>query len=104
MKAYSLAALSGVLYVLAYPAFDVWPLAFVALVPLLFALERGQHGLRGRRSRLGLVFGMTTQLLGYSWLVATLREFARFPLAAQRARCTCWSAPCSAGSSCCSCC
>lgn len=79
MNAYGLAALSGVLYVLAYPAFDVWPLAFVALVPVLFALERHVHGTR-QALAVGLVFGLTTHLLGYGWLIETLHVFARFPL------------------------
>src|SRR5689334_1621407 len=39
--AYPLAVLCGFLYFLAFPGVDVWPLAFVALAPLIVAL-RGQ--------------------------------------------------------------
>ena len=35
-----LAVLSGVLLVLAFPDFEFWFLAFIALVPLLFAIEQ----------------------------------------------------------------
>ena len=35
---YLLAALAGVLYVLGQVGFDLWPLAFVALVPVLVAM------------------------------------------------------------------
>ena len=39
-----LAALSGILLCLAFPGPRLWPLAFVALVPLLVVLERGTPG------------------------------------------------------------
>jgi len=32
--------ISGVLYFLAFPSFDVWPLAWVFAVPLLLGVER----------------------------------------------------------------
>jgi apolipoprotein N-acyltransferase len=44
--AYPLSFLSGLLYFLAFPGMDVWPLAFVALVPLFVALA-GQTPRRG---------------------------------------------------------
>ena len=39
--AYPLSFLSGLLYWLAFPGVDIWPLSFVALVPLL---PRCSHG------------------------------------------------------------
>ena len=48
--AYGLAFLSGLLYFLAFPGIDLWPLAFVALVPLIVAL-------RGRRPRTAAAVG-----------------------------------------------
>jgi apolipoprotein N-acyltransferase len=41
-----LALLSGVLLVLAFPGFNLWPLAWVGLIPLLFALIRYQLSLK----------------------------------------------------------
>src|SRR5262245_66149844 len=38
------AAASGLLASLAFPSAGLWPLAFVALVPLLVLLERGSRG------------------------------------------------------------
>ena len=49
--AYPLAALCGFLYFLAFPGIDLWPLAFVALVPLIVAL-RGQTPRRAAAARL----------------------------------------------------
>jgi apolipoprotein N-acyltransferase len=79
--AYLLAALSSALYVLGYAGFDLWPLALVALVPVMFAVER--RVLRdGQAVAVGLCFGALTHAGGYSWLVATLRDFSGLPLAA----------------------
>ena len=38
-----LAVLSAVLLILAFPDFELWFLAWFALVPLLFAIERQKH-------------------------------------------------------------
>jgi apolipoprotein N-acyltransferase len=73
--AYGLAVLSGLLYFLAYPGIDLWPLAFCALVPLVIAL-------RGRRPRtalgVGWTAGFTMTMAGFYWLVGMLREFSGF--------------------------
>jgi apolipoprotein N-acyltransferase len=72
-----LAALSGVVFLLSFPGFNVWPLAWVALVPLLAAL-------RGKTLReaftLGLIAG-TLHSVGMisilPWTIANLgRPFA----------------------------
>ena len=78
MTACLLAALSGALYVLGYPGVGCWPLAFVALLPVLHALTRvrsAKHALL-----VGVVFGTTMQLLGAHWLIGTLHDFARLAL------------------------
>ncbi|MGH2685119.1 MAG: hypothetical protein ACRDJP_06615, partial [Actinomycetota bacterium] len=63
----SLAAGSSALAVwLALPPVDLGPIAFVALVPLLWAL-RGSRARRG--AFLGLVFGLTFWGLTLSWLI-----------------------------------
>ena len=60
------AVASGVALWLSLPPADVGPLAFVALVPLLWAL-RGARARRG--ALLGLVFGITFWGLLLSWLI-----------------------------------
>lgn len=75
-----LAVLSGVLDFVAFPGFGVWPLAFVALVPLLFALE-AQRASERRVLLLGLLFGLVANLGGFYWLVEMLQNFSGFPSA-----------------------
>jgi len=70
-----LAALSGVLQFLAFPGMDLWPLAFVAFVPWLYAL-RGQS--RRRAVGMGLVTGFVAASLGFYWLTSMLEEFSGF--------------------------
>jgi apolipoprotein N-acyltransferase len=59
------AALSGVLLALAFPAFDIGVLAFVALVPLLWAW-RGETP--GRAALYGFVFGVVFAGILMYWL------------------------------------
>ncbi|APR86479.1 Apolipoprotein N-acyltransferase [Minicystis rosea] len=74
--AYALAVLSGVMYFLGVPGVNVWPMAFVTLVPLLVAL-------RGRAPRdaakLGLVAGFVASLLGFHWLYGMFQRFSGLP-------------------------
>lgn len=73
----ALAVLSGVFYWGAFPGTDVWPLAFVCWAPLLVAL-RGQTPRRALL--LGLLQGLTCNLLGFYWLLTMLQTFSGFPL------------------------
>jgi apolipoprotein N-acyltransferase len=75
--AYGLAALTGFLYFLAFPGLDLWPFAFVALVPLIVAL-RGQT-LR-RAAGLGWTAGFVMTMTGFYWLLEMLEVFSGFPL------------------------
>ena len=75
--AYALSALSGLLYFLAFPGVDLWPLAFVALVPLIIAL-RGQPPRRA--PALGWTAGFTMTMTGFYWLLEMLKVFSGFPL------------------------
>ncbi len=75
--AYGLAFLSGFLYFLAFPGIDVWPLSFVALVPLIVAL-RGQTAKRALG--LGWLAGFTMTMFGFYWLMEMLKSFSGFPL------------------------
>ncbi len=67
-----LAVLSGCLVFLSFPTFDLFPLQWVSLVPLLVAA-------RGRTLRgglfLGFLAGLSTNLGGFYWISHVLREF-----------------------------
>ena len=75
--AYGLAFLSGFLYFLAFPGIDLWPLSFVALVPLIVAV-RGQTAKRALG--LGWLAGFTMTMFGFYWLMEMLKVFSGFPL------------------------
>jgi apolipoprotein N-acyltransferase len=75
---YGLAVASGLLYFLSFPGLDLWPLAFVALVPLRIALE-GQSVRRA--TALGWVAGFVMTMTGFYWLLEMLRVFSGFPAA-----------------------
>lgn len=62
--ALALSALSGLLISLSMPNFDIWPLAWVALVPLLIALE-GQTG--KRKFLISLPFGLIWSIAMHNW-------------------------------------
>lgn len=75
---YSLAACSGILYFLAFPGVDLWPLGLVALIPLIVALD----GVSPRRGLLlGWTAGLGMTLLGFYWLIGMLEAFSGFGLA-----------------------
>src|SRR5262249_53607849 len=74
---YLLAFASGFLYFLAFPGIDLWPLAFVALVPLIVAL-RGQPP--ARAAYIGWIAGFTMTMFGFYWLLNMLKVFSGFPL------------------------
>jgi apolipoprotein N-acyltransferase len=67
---------SSVLSWLAYAGTDIWPLSFVAFVPLLLAL-RGSSPKRA--FRLGLLAGTVMNFLGFYWLLTMLKTFSGFP-------------------------
>lgn len=68
--------LGGVLYFAAFPGVDVWPLAFVAFVPVRLAL----YGQAPRRATLlGALFGFAVTMTGFSWLLDMLKTFSGFP-------------------------
>ena len=75
--AFAGAVLSGLLYWLAFPGMDAWPLTFVAWVPLVVAM-RGQSVRRA--TLLGWTAGITMNFCGFFWLLGMLRTFSGFPL------------------------
>jgi apolipoprotein N-acyltransferase len=74
--AYAAAVLSGLLYWLAFAGMDVWPLAFVAWVPLVVAMHR--QSVR-RATLLGWLAGVTMNVAGFFWLQQMLQNFSGFP-------------------------
>ena len=70
------AAASGVLIAACFLRFQLWPLAWIAFVPLLWALA---HAPTPRAAaRLGWVAGVTTNLPAFYWLVYTIHVFGGF--------------------------
>lgn len=74
-----LALLSGALYCAAFPNFDLWPLCFVALVPLMLCLDVAPSPAAARWCA-GIAGLVATQARGY-FLVDTLANFSGFPWA-----------------------
>jgi apolipoprotein N-acyltransferase len=70
-----LAVACGVLYFLAFPGIDIWPLSFVALAPLMVALE-GQSPRTA--AWLGWLAGFTMTMIGFYWLLELLETFSGF--------------------------
>ncbi|HLK40370.1 MAG TPA: apolipoprotein N-acyltransferase, partial [Polyangiaceae bacterium] len=75
--AYAGAVVSGLLYWLAFPGVDVWPLGLIAWVPLLLAMHRQttRHA-----TLLGWLAGLTMNFAGFFWLETMLRTFSGFPV------------------------
>jgi apolipoprotein N-acyltransferase len=71
-----LAVGTGLLYFLAFPGIDIWPLGFVTWVPLLVAL-------RGRsvkaQTHLAWLSGVTMTFVGFYWMLGMLQTFSGFP-------------------------
>jgi apolipoprotein N-acyltransferase len=73
-----LAVLSGVLWFLACADHDIWPLAWFAMVPGLFAIERAPTHRQG--VVLGWLTGTTANVGGFYWLTGMLERFGHLPL------------------------
>ena len=66
---YGAAVVSGFLLILAFPRFDLWPAAWVALVPLLVACHNQE---RGEAGRLGCVAGFVFSLGSLTWITNSI--------------------------------
>jgi apolipoprotein N-acyltransferase len=71
---WGLALLSGLLLVLAFPDFNLWPLAWVGLVPLLVAIARRPVGRRA--FLLGWLVGSAFFYATCSWLTYSMIHYA----------------------------
>ena len=73
----ALAFLSGTLWFLACADFDIWPLAWIAMVPCFFAIERAST------LRRGILYGFATGIVasagGFYWFILLLERFAHLP-------------------------
>jgi apolipoprotein N-acyltransferase len=79
VKSLAFAGLSALLYVAGYPAgLGLWPLACIALAPLLWCLER-EKLIPSRAFFVGGTFSVFAQLIGYSFLPETLVRFSGLP-------------------------
>jgi len=76
--AWGLATLSGILCPVGFVGIDLWPVAFVAWIPLIVAL-RGQTPKRAMA--LGWYAGFVMTMIGFYWLVEMLEVFGGFPMA-----------------------
>ncbi len=70
--------LAGVLLILAFPDFDLWFLAWFALLPLLFAIERQKHCVHACFI-LGWIFGVVFFSGTCWWLTYAPITYAAFP-------------------------
>jgi len=75
----ALAVAGGVAYFLGFPGFDLYPFAFVALVPLALLLERESGASFRRRAGLAFAYGLVEFVGGYYWLQSFLETFSGFP-------------------------
>jgi len=77
-KLRALAVLSGCLWFLGCADFDIWPLAYVAMVPAFFAFERAAT----RRQALlnGWIAGLVANIGGFYWITSLLERFGHLPM------------------------
>jgi apolipoprotein N-acyltransferase len=78
LQGYAVAVFGGVLYFLGFAGFDLWPFAFIALVPLLWLLETRANAPLRHRLCLGAIYGFTQQAGGFYWIVEMLGNFSGF--------------------------
>jgi len=73
---YGAAIVTGVMIAACFLRFQLFPLAWLAFVPLLWAL--GHAGSARAAARIGFVAGMVTNLPAFYWLVYTIHVFGGF--------------------------
>lgn len=72
LKNTGLCVLGGVLYFLSFLWFDLFPLTWFCLVPVLYAVRDATPW---RALRLGLIFGFVTNAGGFYWVIHLISEF-----------------------------
>lgn len=71
------ASISGAMWFLAGADFDIWPLSYVAAVPLFWVIERAPT--RRRALFLGWLAGLVTNMGGFYWIIHLLTRHAAMP-------------------------
>lgn len=71
-----LVLVGGVVLPVSFAGFDQWYLTWVAFVPLFLAIE-GQG--RRKAARLGFIYGLVANGVGYYWIPYTIHVFGGFP-------------------------
>jgi apolipoprotein N-acyltransferase len=72
-----LALASGLFLGLSFPSFDLWPVAWVSLFPLIALIQKE----KGRRAfLLGWISGLGFYLLTLYWIVRTITSYSNVPL------------------------
>jgi apolipoprotein N-acyltransferase len=74
-----LATLSGVFYFVGFCGLDQFYLAWICLVPVMWALDDDSLGPR-EALLIAWVFGLVTHLGGYTWITGMLQDFGHLPL------------------------
>lgn len=69
-----LASLSGILWAFVCINFSAWPLAFVAMVPALFVIERASS--KRRAMLFAWCVGLIGNACGFYWMIWTIERFA----------------------------
>jgi len=75
-RAYVAAGLSGVLIAACFLRFGLFPLAWIAFAPVIWAIGQVQTGRDA--ARIGLVAGLVTNVPAFYWLVYTIHVFGGF--------------------------
>lgn len=77
LRPFALAALAGALWFLSCADFDVWPLAWFAMVPTLFVIERAET--TRRAFVLAWITGVVANGGGFYWIIGLLVRFGHLP-------------------------
>src|SRR5262249_33938430 len=78
LRTLGLPILTGAFVAAPWLEFSLWPLAWIAFVPLLLALAQAQT--RRETLRIGFVAGLATNIPAFYWLVHTIHVFGGFPM------------------------
>ncbi len=77
MIALAVAIAAGALWALAAPPLDLWPLAWLAPVPLLWLIDRAPSNKRARRY--AWLAGTVISFGGFPWVTELLSRYSSFP-------------------------
>ena len=73
-----LAAAAGAAIALCFLRFELWPLAWIAFVPILLAVATAPR--TAAAARAGFIAGIVTNVPAFHWLVHTIHVFGGFPI------------------------